>query len=63
MKTDCGALGFSTNFKWKFTITKLISNKTKVISMLPAGEQVPVTELHNSRKLQSSKGKKLILKI
>lgn len=53
MKTDCAALDFSTNSKWKFTITKQLSNKTEVISTLPAGEQVPMTEACSSKKLQS----------
>lgn len=58
MQTDCKALGFSTHIKWEFTTTEQPSNKTEFISTFPAGEQVPVTEVHSSKTLESRKGKK-----
>lgn len=58
MQTDCKALGFSTHIKQEFTMTEQPSNKTEVISTFPAGEQVPVTEVHNSKTLQSRMGRK-----
>lgn len=58
MQTDCEALGFSTHIKGEFTVTEQPSNKTEFISIFPAGEQVPVTEVYNSKTLESRNGKK-----
>lgn len=55
MQTDRAALGFSTHIKWEFTITEQPSNKTEV-----TGEQVPVTDMHSSKTLQSRKGEKKV---
>lgn len=39
-------------------MTEQPSNKTEFISTFPAGEQVPVAEVHSSKTLESRRGKK-----